>query len=106
MLSEAQINAKKEKVYKTVTAFLSGEYTIDQVAAMTGYSSSAVQRYLNDEEYISLCFKNDAEFVMNEIAIKLEKNKKDGLSNGGLIYSMNNIPLKDDLGHFKGSLKK
>lgn len=97
---------RKQKVIKVVEVFLSGDYTIAEVSKITGVSTSSIQRYLNNVEYICECFPSDAKEKIKKIKEKLSNNKIDGLSRGGKNYSQNNQYTKDELGHFTGSRKK
>lgn len=106
MLSNTQYEIKKEKVRKVVVTFLSGNYNIEDVSRITNISSSSVQRYLNDKEFISTCFPGEESGIIVKINEKLNNNKQEGLSRGGINYSINNDCTKDKLGHFTGSRKK
>ena len=105
MLSAQQFEEKKEKVRKVVTTFLKGNYTINEVAKMTDISSSSVQRYLNDEEFISMCFGSNAPIILTDIKDRLEQNKQEGLSRGGVNSTFNNVSFRDEMGHYNGSRK-
>ena len=106
MLSDDQISIRKENVKKVVVTFLKGNYTISEVAKITGLTSSSIQRYLNNVEYICECFPSNAKEIITKIKDKLSRNKKEGLSRGGINYSKNNECTKDELGHFTGSKRK
>ena len=106
MLSDDQISIRKENVKKVVVTFLKGNYTISEVAKITGLTSSTVQRYLHDVTYIQGCFGANASEIIAEINDRLDSNKKEGLSRGGTNYSKNNECTKDELGHFTGSKRK
>ena len=106
MLSEDQYNDKLEKVEKSVTEFLKNKKTIREISEITGISKSAVQRYLNDEESINTIYGADSTFIIEEINRKLEENKIEGAKLGGTNFAINNEPIRDALGHFKGSRKK
>ena len=106
MLSEEQYNEKIQKVTETVTEFLKNKKTIREISEITGISKSSVQRYLNDEEYIKIIFGGEASFIIEEINRRLEENQIEGTKLGGTNFALNNEPIKDNLGHFKGSRKK
>ena len=106
MESNGQEVIRKNKVILVVNTFLEGDYTIEEVSKITGISSSSVQRYLNNVDYICECFPSNAKEIISKIKDKLDKNKIEGLSRGGINYSKNNECTKDELGHFTGSKRK
>ena len=106
MLSEEQQLIKKEKIKIVVESFLKEKKTIDEIFIETKISSSSVQRYLNDAEYIKEIYGANSEFIIEEIQRKLQKNKEEGLSKGGTNFAKNNISTKDENGHFTGSKKR
>lgn len=105
MLSEKQFQEKIEKVRKVIATFLKGNYTISDVSDETGIPFSSVQRYLHDEEFIQLCFASNAADIIANINDKLETNKAEGLSRGGIHSSFNNVSFRDAEGHYRGSRK-
>ena len=106
MLSNEQYQDKLEKVEYVVNAFLKEKKTIREVSEETGISKSSVQRYLNDEEFITALYGEKTPFIMEEINRKLEENYVEGVKLGGTNFALNNDSIKDELGHFQGSRKK
>ena len=106
MLSDKQQLEKDDKIKKVLIAFLSSKKTIEEISEGTGISKSSVQRYLTDEDAIRFIYTKDADFIIEEIKRKLEENKKEGLSKGGINFAKNNISTKDENGHFTGSKKR
>lgn len=106
MLSKNQQIEKLEKVKKVVNLFLSEDnLTINDISKITGIASSSVQRYLHDP-FILEIFGTDAEQILSEIEMKLKQNSDNGRILGGQVFSNNNTSLKDENGHFIGSIKK
>ena len=64
------------------------------------------EEYLKEYNYIREIYGVNAEFIIEEIQRRLEENKKEGLSKGGTNFAKNNIPTKDENGHFTGSKKR
>ena len=106
MLSDEQYQEKLEKVKKVVEIFLRDKKKIREISEETGISKSAIQRYLNDDEFINLIYGEKANFIKEEICRRLEENYKEGIKLGGINFAQNNESLKDELGHFIGSRKK
>ena len=106
MLNNEQYYAKLQKVKLVVETFLSSDKTIYQIAIETGISKSSVQRYLNDYDSIRIIYGGNAVLIMQEISRKLQENYNNGVKLGGNNYALNNDCLKDDLGHFIGSIRK
>ena len=116
MLSDRQVIDKLIKVKKTVDSFLGekkedgtfdvNDKTIEQVSLETGYSSSSVQRYLNDHNYIKKLYPDDYKLRISIINLRLSKNKVEGNKKRGINFIANNTAIKDELGHFNGSRRK
>lgn len=107
MLSQAQQQSKMEKVKKAVDAFLlDDDITIDGVSKNLDISSSAIQRYLNDVEYICAIYGLQAKEKLEKINNKLKRNKEVGKSKGGTISTINNVPTRDENGKFTGNKKR
>ena len=106
MLSNRQQEEKKDKIKIVVNSFLKGKKTIVEIEKETGISSSSVQRYLKEYDYIKEIYGTNAEFIIEEIQRKLQENKKEGLSKGGTNFAKNNISTKDEKGHFTGSKRR
>lgn len=105
MLSEKQRLEKENRVRKVVVTFLKSNKTIKELEEELHIPHSTIQRDLNDKKTIISIFPYyDA--IINEIQIKLDQNKQEGLSLGGSNFAKNNISTKDELGHFTGSKKK
>lgn len=106
MLSESQRLEKLEKIKRCVEIYLQGDKTILDVSKETGYTTSSIQRYLNDSEYIMELYPIEYKSIILKIKSKLLKNKIDAKSKGGISFAENNVALKDEYGHFTGSRKK
>ena len=96
---------KKEKVELVVKYFLANKKNIREISEETGISKSAVHRYLNDEFFIRDIFGDKADFILDEIHLKLVQNKEEGNKLGGDVFSKNYVAIKDELGQFKRSRK-
>jgi len=107
MMSEEQFQAKLQKVKTSVDTFLSNDnYTIEDVASITQISSSSVQRYLNDISSIEFIYGVDAKETLIKLRERLNKNKDRGLSQGGIISTTNNEPIRDENGKFTGNKRR
>ena len=93
---------KEKKICITVKAFLEHpNFTNEELSKLTGFSSSSVQRYLNDPIIKELF--NDETF--SKIKELLSNNIKDARRRGGINSFQNNEPIKDDAGYFIGNKK-
>ncbi len=93
---------KEKKICITVKAFLEHpNSTNEELAKLTGFSSSSIQRYLNDPVIKELF--NDETF--SKIKELLSNNIKDARRKGGINSFQNNEPIKDDAGYFIGNRK-
>lgn len=107
MLSHQQIEIKKQQVKLVIDSFLKyKDITIDELSKIIGVSSSSIQRYLNDVEYIELIYGTEAKTILEKVSEKLKKNKNDGLSKGGINSTTNNVPIRDENGKFTGNKKR
>ncbi len=101
MLSKVQATVIEKNVRKVHDAFLECG-SIEGVVKSTGIPRSSVQRYLTCPLASSLY---GAEYV-KRVKKSLEATKLAGRRRGGLTYAANNVPTKDELGHFTGSKRK
>ncbi len=93
---------KEKKICITVKAFLEHpNFTNEELAELTGFSSSSVQRYLNDPIIKELF----SEETFNKIKELLSNNIKDARRKGGINSFQNNEPIKDVDGRFIGNTK-
>ena len=93
---------KEKKICITVKAFLEHpNSTNEELAKLTGFSSSSIQRYLTDPVIKELF--NDETF--SKIKELLSNNIKDARRKGGINSFQNNEPIKDDAGYFIGNRK-
>lgn len=93
---------KEKKICITVKAFLEHpNSTNEELAKLTVFSSSSIQRYLNDPVIKELF--NDETF--SKIKELLSNNIKDARRKGGINSFQNNEPIKDDAGYFIGNRK-
>ncbi len=93
---------KEKKICITVKAFLEHpNSTNEELAKLTGFSSSSIQRYLNYPVIKELF--NDETF--SKIKELLSNNIKDARRKGGINSFQNNEPIKDDAGYFIGNRK-
>ena len=106
MLSKSQQIEKEENIKKVVEAFLSSDVSINELSKMINISSSTIQRYLNDVDYITMIFGSSAKEKLMLINAKLKANKQKGHSKGGIISTTNNEPIRDENGKFTGNRKK
>ena len=95
----------KERYVKTALIVLIGEktgdvYSIPAISKIGKIPTSSVQRYLNDEEFITDIFGPARYDYIKE---RLEKNKENGKHIGAEISRMMNVPVKDRNGKFQGS---
>ncbi|MDD2203453.1 MAG: hypothetical protein PHT75_00450 [Bacilli bacterium] len=102
MLSKEQIEEKRLRILLVVKVFLEKGCSLAEVESTTGISSSSVQRYLHDEELISLIGVSTYETIQEKLLL----NKKAALSRGGKNSALNNDIMRDDLGRFTGSKKR
>lgn len=77
--------------------------SIEELSSKLGFSTSTIQRDLNDEERIIRLFDAD---INNIIKGKLIEASIDARSSGGRTFCQNNEALKDENGKFVGSVKK
>lgn len=106
MSKESIYKEKMAKVEYVVNEFLKNKKTIKEISQITGISKSSVQRYLNDVKFIKEIYGINAEFIIEEIRRRLVKNYEEGVKLGGNNFAANNESIKDDLGHFQGSINK
>ena len=111
---------KEKKICITVKAFLEHpNSTNEELAKLTGFSSSSIQRYLNDpvikELFNDETFSKIKELLSNNIKDARRKGGinsfqnnepiKDARRKGGINSFQNNEPIKDDAGYFIGNRK-
>lgn len=107
MLSEAQIQQKKERIKFVVDSFLSYDnISINQLSRIIKVPSSTIQRDLNDLEYIEMIYGGEAKDKFKKISEILKQNKAHGLSKGGINSTTNNEPIRDENGKFTGNKKR
>lgn len=105
---EDKYSGKELKMYYVILEYLKNpQKSIDELVEILDRkgiktSSSSVQRYLNDEEFIDREFGND---LSKDIKTALAIRKRQGNINGGMESTKNNVPTKDSYGHFTGSVK-
>lgn len=93
---------KEKKICITVKTFLEHpNFTNEELAKLTGFSSSSVQRYLNDPIIKELF----SEETFNKIKELLSNNIKDARRKGGINSFQNNEPVKESNGYFNGNKK-
>lgn len=93
---------KEKKIFITVKTFLEyPNFTNEELAKLTGFSSSSVQRYLNDPIIKELF----SEETFNKIKELLSNNIKDARRKGGINSFQNNEPVKESNGYFNGNKK-
>ena len=102
MIGEEKRKEIDLKIMKVTRAFLDHPVSIDEIANVTGISSSSVQRYLNDKRIIEL-FDED---VYNEIQALLKNNRLESQKRGGVSSTRKNEPLRDEIGRFNGNKKR
>ncbi len=106
MLSEEQIEERKRKTKICVKALLGENLNQGQIELKYGIPSSTVGRLLNNENVIRDIYKDDADFVISEIKIQLQNNKRNGNVLGGKTSSILNEYTKTEDGKFSGSRRK
>lgn len=107
MISHAQHVEKLERVKKVIDIFLSYEdISINELSKITKISYSTIQRDLNDLDYIRMVYGYKSKEVFEKISERLKKNRKNGLSRGGIISTTNNEPIRDENGKFTGNKKR
>lgn len=107
MISDAQHLQKLGRVKKVVDTFLSYEdISINQLSEIIHVSPSTIQRDLNDLEYIRMIYADEAKEKFKQISERLKKNRKNGLSRGGINSTTNNVPIRDENGKFAGNKKR
>ena len=93
---------KEKKICITVKAFLEHpNFTNEELAKLTGFSSSSVQRYLND----AIIKEIFSEETFNKIKELLSNNIKNARRKGGINSFQNNEPVKESNGYFNGNKK-
>ena len=93
---------KEKKICITVKTFLEHpNFTNEELAKLTGFSSSSVQRYLNDPIIKELF----SEETFNKIKELLSNNIKDARRKGGINSFQNNEPVKESNVYFNGNKK-
>lgn len=107
MLSDQQIQEKKERIKKVIEAFLSYDnITIAELSEVTNVSSSTIQRDLRNFDFIQMIYLEKSKEVLEIISEKLNKSKEYGLSRGGINSTTNNEPIRDENGRFIGNKKR
>lgn len=105
---EDKYSGKELKMYYVILEYLKNpQKSIDELVEILDRkgiktSSSSIQRYLNDEEFIDREFGND---LSKDIKSALAIRKRQGNINGGIESTKNNVPTKDSDGHFTGLVK-
>lgn len=96
-----QMDEKKRRIIKTVKTFIMNPHaTMEQLADLTGFPKSSVQRYLNDDSMIPELFGYT---VFKFIRDQVNTNKINGCKTGGLHYAQNNLAIKNTQGQFQGN---
>jgi len=101
MISNAQAIEIDQKILKVHKAFWQCK-SIDEVSKVTRIPRSSVQRYLTNDRARELVGNKNVERAI----IRLAEMNLEGKRKGGINYSNNNVPLRDEQGHFKGSKRK
>lgn len=106
MLSKEQEEARKRNTKLCVNALLNEK--LDQQAIEEKYKipQSTVGRLLSNEEVIREIYKENADFVIEEIKKQNQINKMKGNVLGGKTSSILNEYIKDADGKFSGSKKR
>ena len=102
MISEEKRREIDLKIMKVTRAFLEHPVSIEEIASITGISSSSVQRYLNDKRIIELFDKD----IYDQIQTLLKINRLESQKKGGVISTRKNEPLRDSIGRFSGNRRK
>lgn len=93
---------KDKKICIVVKNFLENpKLTNDELAKLTGISSSSIQRYLNDPS-IEKLFDTS---VLDNIRQLLDQRTIEGRRKGGINYFKNNESIKNEKGQFIVSKK-
>src|SRR5574344_808069 len=96
-----QMDEKKRRIIKTVKTFIMNPHaTMEQLADLTGFPKSSVQRYLNDDSMIPELFGYT---VFKFIRDQVNTNKINGCKPGGLHYAQNNLAIKNTQSQFQGN---
>lgn len=108
MVSKVQDNLINERIKKVVITFLEKpNITIKELSDELKIPTSTIQRDLNNFERISNIFGiENTPRILESIKIRLMANKKEGVSKGGMISTINNITLRDNEGKFVTVVKK
>ena len=107
MLSEAQEIEKTKKIKLVVDEYLKYDnITIEELSKIVKIPSSSIQRYLNDIHYIISIYGENSKEILKQIKEKLSKSKEFGKSKGGTISTINNVPIRDNNGKFRGNKKR
>ena len=93
------LEEKEKKIIICAKLFLEENYTIKDIKELTGYSTSSIQRYLNDDFII----EKFGQEVYDKIKKKLSETKHNGNVMGGINSQTNNEYQKDKDGKFIGS---
>ena len=80
--------------------FIAGPLTLEKVQTDTQEKEISAEL----EAYKSLYPSLKEKFI--QISLKLNQNKKNGLSRGGIISTTNNVPIRDENGKFTGNKKR
>ena len=89
-------------ILNMVKLFLSNDYYIKDLSEETGFSTSCIQRYLNDPIIKEIL----GEGINKEIKEKLSDNLSNGKRKGAENYVLNNNAIKKVDGKFCGSYPK
>lgn len=103
MLSEAQRIEKERNILTVVNMFIQTDKTIEEISELTNISSSSVQRYLNEKEYI-LDLLDEETYLY--IQAKLKQHKEIGNSTGGKKSQENNYSVRNITGQFVTNRRK
>ena len=101
MISKTQAMEIEQKILKVYKFFWKCK-SIEEVIRVTGISRSSVQRYLTNNRARELVGNE----IFEQARKRLTEMNLEGKRRGGINYSNNNVPLRDEQGHFKGSKRK
>lgn len=104
MLSEEQKKIKIKRIIFTVQCFLESDCkNLEELSKEIGIPSSSIQRYLREKKVIEEYFGAEIYEMVRE---KIEFNKTEGLSRGGINFVNFNVSTKDEFGKFTGSRRR
>ena len=89
-------------ILHVVKLFLEGNYYIKDISNITGYSTSCIQRYLNDPIIKEILGSTIEEEIQNKLSKNLVNGKKKDAEN----YVLNNEAMKLENGKFCGSFPR